>query len=47
MLKRIKKMIKKFIDNLGRANESTFGHGGLDCCDLSSKKKSELKKKEN
>lgn len=41
MLKKLKEKMKKFIENLGSSNEAVFGNGGLDCCDLNSKKKGE------
>lgn len=31
------KWLKKFIENLGSANQKSLGSGRLDCCDLSQK----------
>jgi len=39
MLKKLKQKINFFIESLGESNESAFGNGGLDCCDLNAKKK--------
>ena len=40
MLKKIKKLINKFLDDIAKENEKQFGNKGqLDCCKLNSSKK--------
>lgn len=34
MLKKFKKAINKFLENLAKENEKSFGKGTLDCCQL-------------
>jgi len=34
VLKRIKKAIRNFLEKLAKENESSFGKGTLDCCQL-------------
>lgn len=36
MIKRIKLAWKTFLENLADQNKSTYGEGGLNCCDLKS-----------
>jgi len=34
MLKKLKNKWKKFLDNIAEQNKSTYGEGGLNCCEL-------------
>lgn len=44
MFKRIKKSINKFLDELAKENQKTFGNGKIDCCNLN-RTKNEAKRK--
>lgn len=34
MFKKMKKSIKKFLDDMAKENQKVYGKGGLDCCKI-------------
>jgi hypothetical protein len=47
MLNKIKRKWKKFLETLADQNKSTYGEGGLNCCELKSVTENTTKRENN